>query len=1042
MGRTTVLVALSTFVLSYALNDGREFSSSTGKRHSDYMAVLSQEAGLPQSTPSLRKRSHKDAAANMRMAAQSVSVGTNLGEGHVPMGMPMEVQAGMNMFVGSNPAFWPLNGGVQPLMGDSAVRSALTRPDASANAPVATARSEMIPSVSIGVGTSSVPSATVDHRKQTEQVVAETSGSSGSNGVGGEEGEDVVDQFSDEMLATQPSVDTQVVHPLDPELELLLARGHAQTRNSIAEDIHKRISGHSFSRAKHDLDTMLETALGHVQHIQSLYEDGAQDKKFPDGSIDSMLYSVDSIDHLLNNAWHKSDAVQIWDKSFGQAKLDSESARDSLRETLKAVKKLKSMREELSNNQTTSLMERVNITVRSQMALDMMDVAKFKLKAQREMDRRQRELDTAKSLVNIEGGADEVIHDSIVNFTESRYGRRVDALQQLLKIHEAAEKHRYDTQLQLANMTVDLEKGAAKTQLNLMAIRKRAALARHEAQLHMANMSVFAQEKAHEVQMELADIKARAATHAAEKRLVVDNETATMEMKADDAKAALASVKGAAAKEQLDEVVDKLEFQLWVEKRKVDAEQARKNRTALQALFSFEVALNASHKAKKDAENATQAALAALHDAVGTVRDGGDHRVVSWRVKHAKAMLRVAELMYGHLKELRIHLKELRATAERAELEAGLPTTVPLIDSADFAPESEEPDSDHEAAALHNGLLKSRRAVEKAQAKAEQAGEKADMEAAMYKEDGPEAEGRDIVGLTVFGDSDSGGESSTEKKADATVARASERNQALDEAAASFEASQMARKSVESAGEDGTLEFLEEGAQLPLVCDTPYQCKAKVAGNTMSCCKVCTNSLHLEGEDPHYGFYEHLELDPNGKSEEMYPSNRAVSDFQDQQKAKYESLAATNGKRDPALLEELLACPMPANDDFKLPCCQPCTADWPEDDPNDTMPPHPENRQLPLNGEGGHPDGPLLVASEFDQPRETPCCASKPSCCRWCPDKVCSRLEFSNHFLDSLYWHLCRDLDEGERLSRDRLLGQDTHFRDIVNKGTFWDPQE
>ena len=32
-----------------------------------------------------------------------------------------------------------------------------------------------------------------------------------------------------------------------------------------------------------------------------------------------------------------------------------------------------------------------------------------------------------------------------------------------------------------------------------------------------------------------------------------------------------------------------------------------------------------------------------------------------------------------------------------------------------------------------------------------------------------------------------------------------------------------------------------------VLCDTPFQCKQKVATNTMQCCKVCPDALHVEG---------------------------------------------------------------------------------------------------------------------------------------------------------------------------------------------------
>jgi len=824
MTRATALVALSALLaISHATHGGSRASPSMDMRNRDYMTALTNNAGMtePQPSPVLRgQRRQQNDVAGMRMASQSVAVGSNLGVQQASAGVPF--QAGVNMFTASNPGFWPFNGAGQTFMPPAMPARQFVQ--------VPVPPQSLISSGTPLTGrahTHTVLSHTMDPTGDSSLPVTAPDENSDVQSDGEYEGEqsgDIVSQFSDEMLHTDPTSKSQLSNPLNNELSTLMSRGQFQQKDAIAQGLNQRIAGHSFSRSKKLLDTMLDTALGHVKHVQSLYSDGAAHSHFTDGSIDTMLSSVNSIDHLLNGAWHSSDSAQMWDQNYGQAKIDGQAARDSLKNTLKAVKKLKEMRDELNNNQTESLMERVNITVHSQMAMDMLDVAKFKLKAKRERMRRERELKTAMKLVTIEGGADQTIHDSLVNFTEGRYGRRIGALQQLLKIHEGAEENRYETQLTLANMTADLEKDASHAQVKLMSMRSRASRARHKVQLHLANVSVTAEHKAHDVQLELADIRARAVAHGEERLLDIDNATAHTQMKASDTKAALAEVEGDVAQEKLDAVLKTLNFQRWVEKRKADANQALLNRTAFKALFDFEVALNASHKAKAEAENATQAALSALHSAVGHVRGGGDQRVVAWRVRHAKAMLHVAELMYGHLAQLRVHLKELRATAEEAEIEAGIMTEVPIADDADFT-DPRESESDHEAVVLHDQLLASRHTAQKERRKADRIGAQAQAEEDYVKEKGEDGPDRDVVGRTVFGDSESkvdddesddgemGGGDTSDEKADKTRARVAERNKALDDAAGSYAASQTARKNVKQAGEDGELSFLQEATK-------------------------------------------------------------------------------------------------------------------------------------------------------------------------------------------------------------------------------------
>jgi hypothetical protein len=254
-----------------------------------------------------------------------------------------------------------------------------------------------------------------------------------------------------------------------------------------------------------------------------------------------------------------------------------------------------------------------------------------------------------------------------------------------------------------------------------------------------------------------------------------------------------------------------------------------------------------------------------------------------------------------------------------------------------------------------------------------------------------------------------------------------------------------------------------------IVCDTDYQCKMKVAKNKMTCCKVCRQALHVVGEDPYYGFYEFLEQDPNGKSEKIVPTNRAVALFRKNQRDKYPKMQLQQAKaakkkpseiikemgtiQDPSLMAALEACPLPIEDDFKLPCCMPCVGAFnPQKDPKkpDTMP-IVENPPIEVNGRKGVPTGPVMVSNqiqkedksfEFNGPAEVPCCASRESCCRWCSKTTCPRLELTNDYIDELFWALCSDVDEGRRLAKDNKLAQETYYRKLVEDKDFWNPMK
>ena len=225
-----------------------------------------------------------------------------------------------------------------------------------------------------------------------------------------------------------------------------------------------------------------------------------------------------------------------------------------------------------------------------------------------------------------------------------------------------------------------------------------------------------------------------------------------------------------------------------------------------------------------------------------------------------------------------------------------------------------------------------------------------------------------------------------------------------------------------------------------IVCDTEYKCKEKVALNRMKCCKVCPNAIHTKNENSLYQFYEYLEKDPNGMSSVGEVTDRAVQDFRKKQKLKYEALKAQNPKLNPSLKKELTMCPHPYVDDFKLPCCMPCVGEYPNESElkkRDGF----ENKKQPVNGFNQRPQGPMLVAGEFEAPLDVPCCASGSSCCRWCPDMICPRLEMTKVFIEELYWSLCSGADESHRRQVQAQLVENSMMNKLVEDGMFWDPR-
>ena len=71
----------------------------------------------------------------------------------------------------------------------------------------------------------------------------------------------------------------------------------------------------------------------------------------------------------------------------------------------------------------------------------------------------------------------------------------------------------------------------------------------------------------------------------------------------------------------------------------------------------------------------------------------------------------------------------------------------------------------------------------------------------------------------------------------------------------------------------------------------------------------------------------------------------------------------------------------------------------------------------------------------------TMCRASGSSCCRWCPDMICPRLEMTKVFIEELYWSLCSGADESHRRQVQAQLVENSMMNKLVEDGMFWDPR-
>ena len=207
-------------------------------------------------------------------------------------------------------------------------------------------------------------------------------------------------------------------------------------------------------------------------------------------------------------------------------------------------------------------------------------------------------------------------------------------------------------------------------------------------------------------------------------------------------------------------------------------------------------------------------------------------------------------------------------------------------------------------------------------------------------------------------------------------------------------------------------------------CDTEGGCKMRLAENKISCCMLCLDDTSFFGHDPYYGFYEFVEKDPWGPMQRKEtvqqqqpdatsavvstPSQQLISDqpadanldrptvLNTRPKAAMPTgnptlKAAAERQKDypPPEASVMAKCKPPAEDDFKLPCCQFCPRSALSDDA-----------------------APFLVGSRFGGLLsnvglpDAPCCAAPGSCCRWCPEYVCPYLQ-EYTVQTRLWWHIC-----------------------------------
>jgi hypothetical protein len=294
----------------------------------------------------------------------------------------------------------------------------------------------------------------------------------------------------------------------------------------------------------------------------------------------------------------------------------------------------------------------------------------------------------------------------------------------------------------------------------------------------------------------------------------------------------------------------------------------------------------------------------------------------------------------------------------------------------------------------------------------------------------------------------------------------------------------------EAPPEDGGQKKLEDFDETDeTMCDDQFLskgCKYKVATNKLKCCKICPDRLGFEvGSLPPfegaYGWDEFLEKDPNGGLAMRLTQLNSGKD-QDAEDRLRVQLARADRHGEDAMRDELMAsmgypqddgmtaeqtlvasmqtegtkadvatrevvnanteakagsrkfrewtfvngrkarCPQSRQqDDFTLPCCRPCAGSKSVAMIRDFWPPAP----------GTTDEEPLSGGDSME------CCASEPSCCRWCPETVCEALEASGK-VDALWWALCRQYSADE-------VTQETYFRrkqalmeTMVGDGTLW----
>merc|ERR1711871_369371 len=225
---------------------------------------------------------------------------------------------------------------------------------------------------------------------------------------------------------------------------------------------------------------------------------------------------------------------------------------------------------------------------------------------------------------------------------------------------------------------------------------------------------------------------------------------------------------------------------------------------------------------------------------------------------------------------------------------------------------------------------------------------------------------------------------------------------------------------------------------MKIQCDTAYKCKKQVALKQKRTCVICPDQLYIPTYST-YGADEFTKKSPFGRF------NQAMERVQYRHVDPYEvdgKVWTGNAKKSNGV-----ACPPPSEDSFKLPCCVP------KQNPitgalviagkallamrdmqgqakgsdflqvgahaihSRTLNRHRLLRRARGAAAKSREKFPIPYIPGIDGNRGDnkylgiTCCGGGPSCCRWCPEQLCEKLEISDEVLEPLWWHVCSNTD-------------------------------